>query len=140
MTDVLSAEARSGLMSRIRGKNTKLELTVRRLVWAAGFRYRLHRRDLPGCPDMVFPGQRKAVFIHGCFWHGHDCTDGIRKPKTNQDYWIPKIARNQQRDTENIANLRSAGWDVIVVWECEMNDKARLTKKLQQFLSFSAPN
>ena len=128
-------------MLQIQFKNTSQDKVYLQITREIGFSgYRIHRKDLPGKPDLAWIGRKLAVFVHGCFWHGHDCTDGIRKPKTNQDYWIPKIARNQQRDTENIANLRSAGWDVIVVWECEMNDKARLTKKLQQFLSFSAPN
>jgi len=94
---------------------------------------------LPGKPDLAWISRKLAVFVHGCFWHGHDCAEGIRKPKTNRDYWIPKIDRNQQRDAENIATLRAAGWEVAVVWECEISEKARLTKKLQRFLS-KAPN
>ena len=134
MTDVLSAEARSGLMSRIRGKNTKLELTVRRLVWVAGFRYRLHRRDLPGCPDMVFPGQRKAVFVHGCFWHRHaECSAG-RIPKSHVDFWTVKLEKNRLRDIKNQALLRENGWDLLVVWECETKDKELLLLKIKEFL------
>ncbi len=134
MTDVLSAEARSGLMSRIRGKNTKLELTVRRLVWAAGFRYRLHRRDLPGCPDMVFPGLRKVVFIHGCFWHRHaECSAG-RIPKSHVDFWTDKLEKNRLRDMKNQSCLQEMGWGVLVNWECESKDKEALLLKIKYFL------
>lgn len=128
-------------MRQIRGKNTAPELAVRRLCREIGFSgYRIHRKDLPGKPDLAWIGRKLAIFVHGCFWHGHDCAEGIRKPKTNRDYWIPKIARNQQRDSENITALRTAGWDVIVVWECEINKKDHLTKKMQRFLLSKIPN
>lgn len=139
--DKLTPDRRSKNMRQIRGKNTVPELAVRQLCREIGFSgYRIHRKDLPGKPDLTWIGRKLAVFVHGCFWHGHDCAEGIRKPKTNRDYWIPKIARNQQRDAENIATLRVAGWDVIVVWECEISKKDRLTKKLQRFLSSKTPN
>jgi len=133
--------SRSENMRRIRGRNTIPELAVRNLVRELRFTgYRLHRKDLPGKPDLTWIGPKFVIFVHGCFWHGHDCAEGIRKPKTNRDYWIPKIAGNQQRDAENIATLRAAGWDVIVIWECEISNKARLRKKLQRFLSSKTPN
>lgn len=123
-------------MRRIRSSDTNPELVVRKLVRELGFLgYRLHRKDLPGKPDLAWIGQRRAIFVHGCFWHGHDCTEGMRKPKTNQDYWIPKIARNQQRDAENIATLRAANWDILVVWECEIGNIVQLKENLRQFLS-----
>lgn len=139
--DKLTPDRRSKNMRQIRGKNTAPELAVRQLVRGIGFPgYRIHRKDLPGKPDLAWVGRKVAVFVHGCFWHGHDCAEGTRKPKTNREYWIPKIARNQQRDAENIATLRGAGWNVVVVWECEISQKARLTKKLQRCLSSKTPN
>lgn len=137
--DKLTPDRRSRNMRQIRGKNTVPELRVRRLCREIGFSgYRIHRKDLPGKPDLAWIGRKLAIFVHGCFWHGHGCAEGIRKPKTNLDYWIPKIARNQQRDAEDIATLRAAGWVVIVVWECELSEIDCLTKKLQRFLSFKA--
>lgn len=133
--DKLAPERRSENMRRIRGKDTAPELAIRKLCWELGFTgYRIHRKDLPGKPDLAWIGRRLAVFVHGCFWHGHDCAEGIRKPKSNRDYWIPKIERNQQRDAENIAALRADGWNVLVIWECEINEQGRLLKRLQKFL------
>lgn len=123
-------------MRQIRGKNTAPEIAVRQLCREIGFSgYRIHRKDLPGKPDLAWIGRKLAVFVHGCFWHGHDCAEGIRKPKTNRDYWIPKIDQNQRRDAENIMRLCAAGWDVIVVWECELSKKDYLKKKLKRFLT-----
>lgn len=134
--DKLAPERRSENMRQIRGKDTAPELAIRKLCRKLGFTgYRIHRKDLPGKPDIAWVGRKLAVFVHGCFWHGHDCAEGIRKPKSNRDYWIPKIERNQQRDAENIANLRAAGWSVIVIWECEINEQVRLSKMLRKFLS-----
>jgi DNA mismatch endonuclease (patch repair protein) len=139
--DKLTPDRRSKNMRQIRGKNTAPELVVRKLCREIGFSgYRIHRKDLPGKPDLAWIGRKLAIFVHGCFWHGHDCAEGIRKPKTNRDYWIPKIARNQQRDAENIAALRAAGWFVIIVWECELSEKDRLTKKLHRLLSIKKSN
>ena len=127
--------SRSENMRRIRGKDTAPELAVRKLCRELGFTgYRIHRKDLPGKPDLAWIGRKQAIFVHGCFWHGHDCAEGIRKPKSNRDYWIPKIKRNQQRDTENINVLRKAGWKVLVVWECEQKDQRRLAKRIERFL------
>lgn len=139
--DRLAPERRSENMRQIRGKNTAPELAIRKLCREIGFTgYRIHRKDLPGKPDLAWVGRKLAIFVHGCFWHGHDCAEGFRKPKSNQDYWIPKIERNQQRDAENIAALRAAGWNVLVIWECEINEQGRLSKRLQQFLSANTAN
>ena len=110
-------------MRRIRGKNTGPELAVRGLLRALGFTgYRLHRKDLPGRPDVAFVGRRKAILIHGCFWHGHDCKVGRREPKSNRDYWLPKIERNRRRDAAHQVELARLGWSVLTVWECELRD------------------
>lgn len=139
--DKLSPDRRSENMRKIRGKDTKPELAVRRICREIGFSgYRIHRNDLPGKPDLAWIGRKLAVLVHGCFWHGHECAEGIRKPKSNQEYWISKISRNRRRDAENIADLRSMGWSVLVVWECEISEKAHLTKKLRWFLSGELPN
>lgn len=134
--DKLAPERRSENMRQIRGRDTAPELAVRKLCREIGFTgYRIHRKELPGKPDIAWIGRRLAVFVHGCFWHGHNCAEGIRKPKSNRDYWIPKIERNRQRDNENIAALRAMGWKIFVVWECGINNKELLSKKLRQFLS-----
>ncbi len=107
-------------MRRVKGKNTTPELRVRRLIWSLGGRYRLHRADLPGKPDIVLPGRRLAVFVHGCFWHGHDCVRGVRVPKANRDYWLAKIGRNRERDHHNTALLEAQGWTVLRFWETDV--------------------
>lgn len=121
-------------MRAIRSKNTKPEMAVRRLVHSMGYRYRLHRKDLPGKPDLVFASRRKVLFLNGCFWHGHDCKRGARVPKTNIDYWEKKIARNKARDAEHEAVLLAQGWRVFVIWECQTKDEAALKNLLQSFL------
>jgi DNA mismatch endonuclease (patch repair protein) len=127
---------RSENMRRIRSKNTSPELAVRKLLRELGFTgYRLHRKELPGKPDIAFVGRKKAVMIHGCFWHGHDCKEGLRRPKTNEDYWIPKIARNQARDREHAERLAQMGWGLITVWECELRNVSALADRLQRFLA-----
>jgi DNA mismatch endonuclease (patch repair protein) len=118
MTDILTPKARSERMSKVRQKNTKPELVLRKALHAAGLRYVLHPPDLPGRPDIVFPKYVTAIFVHGCFWHGHECRAG-RAPSSNSDYWIPKIAANRTRDSRKAAELRARGWNVIQVWECE---------------------
>lgn len=131
--------SRSENMRRIRGKNTRPELAVRKLLRAIGFPgYRLHRSSLPGKPDVAYIGRRKAIMIHGCFWHGHDCKVGSRKPLSNRDYWLPKIERNRQRDAQHQAELARLGWSVLTVWECELHDVAALTAKLSAFLAEQA--
>lgn len=121
-------------MRRVKGRDTGPELKVRRLLWDAGYRYRLQRKDLPGRPDIVLPGRRAAVFVHGCFWHGHDCARGARQPKANADYWIAKIARNVARDARVLAELAEVGWRPVVVWECELKDPAALEARLREAL------
>ena len=120
MTDVFTPDQRSAVMRRVKGKDTKPELAVRRILRTAGIGYRLGGRGLPGKPDIVMQGRRVAVFVHGCFWHGHDCPRGARQPRANADYWIAKIGRNRARDAASTAALLDAGWRVITVWECAM--------------------
>ena len=126
--------ARSDIMRAVKGKDTKPELLVRRLLHSLGYRYRLHGKNLPGKPDIVFPGRKKVIFVHGCFWHGHKCKRGNRTPKTNVDYWVKKISNNKKRDSQHKRQLRNAGWDVLELWECQLKDKERLTRKLKSFL------
>ncbi len=134
MADRISPEARSENMSRIRNADTGPEMTVRRLVFAMGYRYRLHRRDLPGCPDLVFPAKRKAVFVHGCFWHRHQgCKYGYT-PKSRVDFWISKLEGNRARDNKNLAELELLGWEVLTVWECEIVDPDLLRDRINKFL------
>ena len=132
--DVHSPEQRSYNMSRIKGKNTKPELLVRKWLWWRGYRYRLHRKDLPGKPDIVFPRQRKAVFVHGCFWHKHDCRY-FKWPKTNREFWKKKINENVRRDHKNYQDLIADGWNYFIVWECELkNESSVVLSKLETFL------
>jgi DNA mismatch endonuclease (patch repair protein) len=135
--DPLSPQERSHRMSLIRAKDSKPEMKVRRLVHSMGFRYRLHVRELPGCPDMVFPARRKLVFVHGCFWHLHRCALCDRLPKTRPDYWLPKLRKNRERDGLNQRRLRVLGWRVLVIWECETAAKRLddLAERLRQFLA-----
>lgn len=127
--------SRSDNMRRIRSKDTGPELAARRTLRALGFTgYRIHRKDLPGKPDITFIGRKKAVLIHGCFWHGHDCNIGMRKPKSNQDYWLPKIERNRKRDAIHLVELRRMGWSVLTVWECETKNTDALAEKLREFM------
>lgn len=124
---------RSRTMAAVRAKHTKPEMLVRRLAHRLGYRFRLHRKDLPGHPDLVFPGRRAVVFVHGCWWHGHDCARGARVPKTNVAYWTAKIARNVARDRATQAALADAGWRVLVLWECDLKDEG-LPGRLRDFL------
>ena len=130
MTDVFTPGKRSAVMRRVKGKDTAPEMTVRRLLSRLGGRYRLHRPDLPGKPDIVMPGRRLAVFVHGCFWHGHDCARGARVPKANRDYWLGQGRRNRARDLDHGAALRARGWRVETVWECELKDAAALEDQI----------
>ena len=120
MTDVFSPEKRSAVMRRIKGRDTAPEMAVRRLLRRGGIGYRLGGCGLPGRPDVVMKGRRVALFVHGCFWHGHDCARGARRPKANADYWLGKIGRNRERDARTRQALEGAGWAVVTVWECEM--------------------
>jgi DNA mismatch endonuclease (patch repair protein) len=122
-------------MQAVKSKDTAPELTVRRLAHGMGYRFRLHRKDLPGKPDLVFPGRHRVIFVHGCFWHGHDCIRGARVPKGNRDYWVKKIARNRARDQKNLEELTAAGWTSLVVWECNMRNEKKLTTQVRDFLN-----
>ncbi|MFN4176958.1 very short patch repair endonuclease [Phenylobacterium sp.] len=135
MTDVFDAEKRSAVMRRVRARDTAPELAVRRALTRLGARYRLHREDLPGKPDIVMPGRRLALFVHGCFWHGHDCARGARVPKQNRDYWTAKVARNVARDVRTREALAAAGWRVETIWECELRDPAALEGRLKALLA-----
>ena len=129
----MPSEQRSRTMRAVKGRDTKPEMAVRRLLHRLGYRYRLYRADLPGKPDLVFPVRRKTIFVHGCFWHGHDCKRGARVPKNNRAYWVRKISRNRERDCANRKLLGDDGWDSLVVWECEI-EPAALTERLRRFL------
>jgi DNA mismatch endonuclease (patch repair protein) len=120
-------------MQAVKSKDTAPEMLVRHLLYALGIRYRLHRRELPGCPDLVFFGKRKVIFIHGCFWHGHHCSRGSRTPKTNAEYWTTKIDRNRKRDAETVQQLQNTGWSVLVIWECQIRE-SDLPRRLVEFL------
>jgi DNA mismatch endonuclease (patch repair protein) len=121
-------------MRSIRNRDTAPELAVRRIAHSMGYRFRLYRKGLPGTPDLVFPSRRKAIFVHGCFWHVHGCKLS-RIPKSNLDYWIPKLKRNCARDAQNLEELTAKGWKHVVIWECESRDTGGLRKRLKKFLA-----
>lgn len=131
------SEARSRTMRAVKSRDTQPEILVRRLVHGMGNRYRLHRADLPGKPDLTFPRLKKIIFVHGCFWHGHDCKRGARAPKENADYWATKISRNKERDVKAQEALRAMGWDVLILWECQLKDHEALNDKLAHFLRYA---
>lgn len=132
--DVLTPEQRSRNMSAIRSRNTSPERAVRTLVYALGFRFRLHAADLPGKPDLVFRSLRKVIFVHGCFWHRHDCPLGRVRCRTNVEFWDRKFKSNMDRDSRNVKELRSQGWDVLVVWECWLSSEDRVRRRIAAFL------
>ena len=134
MTDTVSPEVRSRIMAQVKSKGMKPEMQVRRLLHGLGYRYRLHRKDLHGRPDLVFPSRRKVVFVNGCFWHKHSGCPRVRIPATNRDYWQTKLERNRSRDERNIALLQEDGWEVMTVWECELRDLPAATERLVAFL------
>ena len=134
-TDVFSPEKRSAVMRRVKGRDTGPEMTVRRALRAIGVGYRLGGAGLPGRPDVVMKGRRAVIFVHGCFWHGHDCARGARQPKANADYWLAKIGRNRERDRTSEEALAAEGWRVLTLWECELKDAAALTARLRSFLA-----
>jgi DNA mismatch endonuclease (patch repair protein) len=134
MPDVLTPDQRRRNMQAIRARDTKPEMKVRKLLHGLGYRYRLHRRDLPGTPDLVFPKRRKTIFVHGCFWHMHDCRYGTVVPRTNADFWQRKRESNVARDTRHLQDLRDRGWDVLTVWECWTRDPDGLHSRLVTFL------
>jgi DNA mismatch endonuclease (patch repair protein) len=131
--DNLTPKERSQQMALVRSKDTKPELVVRRLIHSLGYRYRLHRADLPGKPDLVFPSRGKVIFVHGCFWHGHKCRLG-RMPKSSLDYWLNKIAYNRNRDKRILRHLRKLGWESLVVWECRLRSESSLVERIERFL------
>lgn len=135
--DTLTPNQRSECMSRVHGRDTKPEMVVRRLVHRMGYRYRLHQRHLPGVPDLVFSRRKKLIFVHGCFWHWHEhgSCRGPRMPKTRVSYWREKLQSNVERDAENIERLGADGWQVLVVWECELKDMHALEMRLRNFLN-----
>lgn len=138
MTDKLTQIERSHQMRLIKSKNTVPELTVRKLCRELGFSgYRIHRKSIPGSPDISFVGRKKAIFVHGCFWHGHQCKYGNRPPKSNQNYWQSKIEKNMQRDAHNLSTLETAGWAILVVWECELKNRVALSSRIMSFLAQS---
>ena len=132
-----SPAVRRRTMQAVKSKDTSPEMRVRRLLHARGYRYRLHKKELPGRPDLVFPSRKKVVFIHGCFWHGHDCARGARVPKSNTAYWIDKVARNRGRDVRTRGLLKASGWRVLTLWECELRNEVAALKRLTTFLDGS---
>lgn len=134
MADVLTPEQRRRNMAAIKGKNTKPEMIVRQLVHSLGYRYRLHRKDLPGKPDLVFPSRRKIIEVYGCYWHMHDCPCGKVVPKTNADFWQTKRLSNVARDKRNIEELGRQHWQVLILWECEVKETGKLREHITQFL------
>jgi DNA mismatch endonuclease (patch repair protein) len=133
MTDTRTPAQRRAIMQAVKSKNTVPELTVRRMLHARGYRYRLHDKRLPGTPDICFPSRHKAIFVHGCFWHGHGCNKG-RLPKSRSDYWAPKIEANRVRDGVKRDQLEALGWSVFTVWQCDLEDPERLELQLKIFL------
>lgn len=133
MVDTRTTEQRRRIMQAVKGKDTGPEWAVRRLLHRAGYRYRLHARRLPGTPDIVFPGRRKVIFVHGCFWHGHECRIG-QPPKSRLEYWGDKIRANRARDLRKNAELETLNWDVLVIWQCEIKDLEALEVRLRTFL------
>lgn len=136
MVDTLTPAERSERMSRIKGRDTGPELSVRRIVHGMGYRYRLHRKDLPGKPDLVFPGRRKVIFVHGCFWHRHSdpACKLARLPKSRLEFWETKLEANRERDGRNLTKLRSIGWEPMTVWECEIKDARKVAGRIKKFL------
>ena len=134
MVDTVTPEVRSAIMARVKAKGMKPEMRVRRLLHGLGYRYRLHRSDLPGKPDLVFGSRRKVVFVNGCFWHYHQDCPRVRIPASNRDYWMGKLEGNRSRDVRNTALLQAGGWGVMTVWECELRDIEDAERRLVAFL------
>jgi DNA mismatch endonuclease (patch repair protein) len=132
--DTIPLCERSEIMSRVRSKNSRPEMLVRRLVFAEGYRYRLHDRKLPGCPDLVFRGRAKVIFMHGCFWHRHEQCSLARMPKSRLDFWEPKLTANKERDARNKKLLTKEGWKVLTIWECQLKDIEQLKRTIKRFL------
>lgn len=130
----MCSELRSRTMRSVKARDTKPEMKVRRLLHRMGYRYRLHRRDLPGKPDIVFASRRKVIFVHGCFWHGHSCKRGNRLPKTNAEYWRAKILSNVERHANQLSELTTSGWEALTLWECELGNDESIRQRLNAFL------
>jgi DNA mismatch endonuclease, patch repair protein len=133
MTDKVSPEKRSWMMRRVKNKNTDPEMQVRKLIFAMGYRYRLHVKSLPGSPDIVFSGRKKAIFVHGCFWHMHDCKKGA-PPESNKIFWKTKLDKNRERDINNLADLKKNGWKTLVIWQCQLKNLRELETIIKSFL------
>lgn len=136
----MTSVERSRIMRAVKSQDTKPELAVRQMVHRLGYRYRLHRKDLPGKPDLVFPSRRKVIFVHGCFWHGHNCKRGARVPKTNRKYWENKIKRNRDRDQSTYKSLLAEGWASLTIWECELKDLKSVQRMATEFLESAKTN
>lgn len=134
MADIFTPEMRSKIMSHIRSRDTEPEKIVRSLLHRMGYRFRLHRKSLPGCPDVVFPKSKKAIFVHGCFWHGHTSCKRAGIPKTRTEYWFNKISANIERDDKNCKAIIDLGWQVLVIWQCEVKKLDQLEERLKVFL------
>jgi DNA mismatch endonuclease (patch repair protein) len=132
--DTLSPIERSERMRRVKGRDTKPELKLRKMVWSLGYRFRKHRRDVPGNPDLAFVGRQRAIFLHGCFWHRHDCPSGQRLPKSRVTFWKEKFGRNVERDSIVAKALRRAGWRSLVIWECELKSEGSVERRIKRFL------
>lgn len=132
--DTLTRDERSERMRRVRSRDTKPELDLRRLVWALGYRYRKNRRDVIGQPDIASIGRKRVIFLHGCFWHRHDCASGRRAPKSRNTFWDAKFEKNVRRDAQVMRELRAAGWRALVIWECEMCDHSKVARRVRKFL------
>ena len=136
--DRFTPAERSAVMRKVKARNTGPELEIRRTLTRLGLRYRLHRKDLPGSPDIVFGGRKLAIFVHGCFWHGHDCKRGARRPQTNADYWEAKIGGNRARDQASLDQLQGLGWRALVIWECDLKHEDRVKRMLSDALETPA--
>lgn len=140
MVDSVSAVRRSEIMARVKGRHTSPEMSVRRMLHAAGYRYRLHARKLAGRPDLVFAARRKVIFVNGCFWHRHRDCSLARLPKSRVEFWTQKLEGNRARDERNIEALEDLGWQVLTVWECELRDPEALMERMRTFLDAPSPN
>ena len=132
--DTLTPEQRSERMARVRSRDTKPEMKLRKLVWRLGHRYRKCKASIIGKPDIAFVGRKRAIFLHGCFWHRHDCASGRREPKSRLDFWLPKFQRNVERDAEVRQQLTAAGWRSLIVWECELRNPLAVQDRVREFL------
>ena len=132
--DSVSPEKRSWIMAQVKGRDTKPEKAVRSLLHRMGYRFRLQRKDLPGKPDIVLPKYHTVIFVHGCYWHRHDCPNGRRLPKSRLDFWLPKLEGNRERDLKKLTLLRELGWNVMIIWECMIRDESALRENIRSFL------